>query len=721
MILYAAVIFLSAFLLFEIQPIIAKSILPWFGGTAAVWTTCLLFFQFTLLLGYLYAHATTRYLSPKAQGRLHILLLLSSLPLLFVLPQDILKPTGTEEPTARILLLLCVKVGLPYFLISTTGPLLQAWIARPSADGTRRAYPYKFYALSNFGSMLGLLSYPFLVEPLLALKAQAWTWAAGYGLYAALCIAAAVKSMRGPASSQALPAPLVPDSDTQPASLPTPATRDSLPVLQPEPRTPTSPALVAYWIVVAACSSTLLLAVTTHITQNVAAIPLLWIVPLSLYLLTFILAFGGTTWVWHKALLPFPVLAIAAMGYALSGEGSGMSVPLQIGIFTAGTFFCCLVCHGELARLKPHPSRLTGYYLALSFGGALGGLFVGLLAPRLFPGYYELPLSIGAIALIALFGLYYERPEPSRMTPVPLSSRLSWVTLAVLTVWFLNQMGSGTLHDSRDKDNLALVRNFYGVLKVSNIAETDDTYGQHQLTHGTILHGEQYTNPTVAMLPTTYYGPDSGVGLAVRIRQARPALRVGIIGLGTGTMAAWGRAGDFYRFYDINPLVRDIALKYFTYVPQCKARTDIVLGDARLSLEKEPNQNYDILVVDAFSSDSIPVHLLTREAFALYFRQLRPDGILAVHVSNRYLNLAPVVKLSADAAGRAARYIQDDGSEENDTASTEWVLVTGDTGLFDAPLLRKKAEAISPAANLRVWTDDYSNLIQILRHRISME
>lgn len=685
MLLYAVTIFLSAFLLFQIEPIIAKSIVPWFGGSAAVWTTCLLFFQLVLLAGYLYAHGTIRYLRPKAQARLHIGLLALSLLALHVLPRAGWKPTGAEEPTGAILLLLLATVGLPYLLLSTTGPLLQAWYAARPLAGQATTFPYRLYALSNGGSLLALLSYPVGVEPVLTIRQQALVWSVVYALFAVLCGVVAWRSQGGVR-------PLSEVSE-EPEDAPAPSWGLSL-----------------VWVGLAAVASTLLLAVTNYLTQNVAAIPFLWVLPLSLYLLTFIVCFGGKGWRWTPAFLPLPALAVGAMACALSPDLQEVStgIAVLVPLFCGGLFVCCLLCHGELARLKPHTRHLTQFYLMVSVGGALGGLFVGLLAPSLFRGSYELPIALAACAVVALLALYREPGLTARRQV----TQPSFLVMAALTVGLMAFL----IHTVRQvtDGNRVVARNFYGVLRV---VDPDDPAAQgatRSLANGMINHGEQFLDPSRAMTPTTYYGPQSGIGLAIKEAQGPGPERVGVIGLGTGTLATYGRPGDAYEFYDINPLVVRLARTQFTFLSGSKATISVVPGDARLSLERQPPQGFDVLAVDAFSGDAIPVHLLTKEAFALYLRHLKPGGVLAVHVSNRYLALSPVVARDARALGLEARVVSSAADETDDTADAEWVLVSARPDFFRSPLLK---EATMPETRpaLRAWTDDYSNLYSILK------
>jgi hypothetical protein len=663
MFLYALTILVSAFLLFQIEPVIAKMILPWFGGSAAVWATCLLFFQLVLLLGYLYAHAVHTRLRPARQAWLHVALLAASLAMLPVVPSAAWKPSGGEDPTGRILALLAATIGLPFLLLSSTGPLLQAWFARRYPGRP----PYRLYALSNAGSMFALLGYPVLVEPKFTTHTQAIGWSLGYVAFAILCGLTAI-SVRGQAQK--------PRPETGPGA-----------------RRPTCRDYVL-WLVLPACASTLLLAITNHLSQDVAAIPFLWVLPLSLYLLTFIICFDRERWYWRPLFLRLGIVALASMAYALA---KSPDVRAAIPIFSASLFFACMLCHGELARLKPDPRYLTSFYLLIAAGGALGGIFVGLLAPRLFPAVYELHIGLAACALLILFVLYQRSP--------------TWFIGASLTVTFVFYLAWQVVHSA--SDYRYMVRNFYGELKIEQ-DDPSDPDALRKLIHGAINHGQQFLDSRRRDWPTTYYSRNSGVGLAIRDSQQRGPVRVGVIGLGTGTIASYGRPGDYYRFYDINPLVIRIARTWFSYVNDCKAQLDIVLGDARLSLEREPSQRFDVLAVDAFSGDSIPFHLLTVEAFQLYFGHLNSDGVLAVHISNKFLNLQPVVH------GIAAFLHKDDGiidTEDDDSSGvfgSTWVLVTSRPGFFSTPLLRAAAKS-RPSPNLRVWTDNYSNLFQLFQ------
>jgi hypothetical protein len=678
MFLYALTILVSAFLLFQVQPVIAKIILPWFGGSAAVWTVCLLFFQMVLLLGYLYAHAVTRYLKPRLQAVLHCTLLALSVLALPIYPSDRWKPAGGADPTTGILALLAVTVGLPYFLLSTTGPLVQAWYARRF----KGSMPYRLYALSNAGSMFALLSYPVLFEPVFGVHRQASIWSVAFIAFIVLCAATAWRS-----SSAAALDPIAEEVDA-----PKPGARQ-----------------YALWMALPACASVLLLAVTNHLSQNVAAIPFLWVLPLSIYLLTFILCFEGDGWYRRNPYLQLLAVGLGCMAYAGGTDlTENVGIKLLVPLYSLGLFTCCMVCHGELAMMKPHPRYLTHFYLMISAGGALGGVLIALVAPYALKGFFEMPLALVACAALIVIVLKNDRDVPwfAKWTQVaPAVAVVLTIALAVYVGLQIKHSIDGTR---------VMVRNFYGGLRVKDNGPATQLDSTRSLTHGTINHGEQFLNLARRDWPTTYYGPKTGIGIAIRDKEKAGAIRVGVIGLGTGTIAAYGRLGDYYRYYEINPLVLKLATTEFTFLGDCKAKHDVAMGDARLSLEREQPENFDVLAVDAFSSDSIPVHLLTTEAMKLYFHHLQPNGILAVHISNRFLNLNPVVEEEAEATGHIARLVETDDDEDTDVFGATWVLVTAPNPGFDGDISQNSTK-IELAKRIRLWTDDYSNLFQIVK------
>jgi SAM-dependent methyltransferase len=676
--LYACTIFLSAFLLFQVQPVIAKIILPWFGGTAAVWTTCMLFFQTALLGGYLYSHWTATRLATRAQAALHGLLLMMSLFALPVTPGDSWKPTGTENPTVQILLLLAGTVGLPYLLLSTTGPLVQSWYARAFPG----ASPYRLFALSNIGSMLALLSYPVLVEPYLATRRQASVWSGAYAGFVVLCLWSAWRS-RGLATIAR-------------------AETGAEPSAEPPPRR-----YWLFWVGLPACASVLLLSVTNHLTQDVAPIPFLWVLPLSLYLLSFILTFDSSGWYSRQWYLPLTAASLAGMAYGFT-TAEHLNIAGKIAIFSAGLFLCCMTCHGEVAALKPHPRYLTGFYLMISLGGAVGGLFVGVMAPYVFPIFLELPAGIIALAILVLVVNYFDAKSPLHRT----KSGWGWVAGAAVTLALAVTLARHLQQSAQHYR--VVVRNFYGGLKTADYGTYEDNNRSRKLTHGIINHGEQYLVPGREKEATSYFGPTTGVARAIRSKDRDKPQRIGITGLGAGVMLSYARQGDYYRIYEINPLVIDIAKREFTFLRDCPAKVEIVLGDARLSLEREQPQNFDVLHMDAFSSDSVPVHLLTREAFLLYFRHLKPDGYLVIHISNRYLDLQPVVARAVEALGKHAVIVEDPGSPDGEFFGTDMVVVANRADAFQTPLL-KDFPAPKTRPGVRLWTDDYSNLFRIVK------
>jgi spermidine synthase len=679
MLLYALTIFLSAFLLFQVQPLIAKIILAWFGGSASVWTTCMLFFQAILLLGYFYSHLTISRLKPRQQAILHTALLGLAAVLLPIIPAEAWKPSGLENPTLRILGVLAATVGLPYLLCSTTGPLVQAWYARREGGGA----PYRLFALSNLGSMLALLSYPVLVEPTMAIRAQAWAWSAGFVGFAALCIATGWRSA-GHTERQAESA--IDDGG------PAPGFNEKL-----------------LWIGLAACPSLLLLAVTNHLTQDVASIPFLWVLPLALYLLSFILTFDARGWYNRNVFLVLMAPALGGMAYMQWSNATLPDFKATIALFAVCFFVACMVCHGELAGRKPAARHLTSFYLMLSVGGALGGLFTGVVAPYLFISYFELPVGIGLCGLLAIL-VSLEEPGLTWRDTLLSAGGLA-LALGVLGLWvFLGKSVRDAVGGYK-----VVTRNFYGTLRVKE-GQVGEYEAYRSLLHGSINHGEQWLHPDRRREMLSYYCPESGIGRVMSMHPKKAPWRVGVIGLGAGTMAAFGESGDYVSFYEINPLVPRLANSDFSYLPDSAKRgvnLEVKMGDGRLTLERESPQRFDVLMVDAFSGDSIPVHLLTREAFQLYFRHIAPEGLLVVHISNKYLNLQPVVDLGAQAVGRVATVLEADDNEDETCYGTTYVVV-GLPHQLEHPAIRGGA---SPAkiAGVRAWTDDYSNLFRILK------
>lgn len=672
--LFAITVFLSAFLLFQIQPIVAKMILPWFGGSSSVWSTCIVFFQAELLLGYAYVHWLHEKLPARRQALVHGGLLLLSLAALPVAADPAWKGLALAHPGWSVLAVLATAVGAPYLLLSTTGPLMQAWYARSFASVSTGAQPYRLYALSNLASMLALVSYPVLVEPLWPVGTQARLWSAGYAAFVAACLTSAVfawRRMSAPVADQPLAL----------APAPHPGWRECL-----------------LWVGLSATPSILLLAMTRHLTQDVAPVPFLWVLPLSIYLLSFILCFDAPRYYLRPLFLGALPLAFLALDSVLD---SGTDVPVLIGLVSASLFVFCMVCHGELVRRKPPLRHLTLFYLMLSVGGALGGMLVGLLAPAVFKAYFELPLGLFLCAALMLAVLWREL-------------RPAWrgvLLLALLAYgWRLGDISLAYVQGFRRVE-----RNFYSQLRVED--SSDAALGvQRAMLHGRINHGEQFLDPAHRRQPTAYYCEKSGIGRAIRSLPQRQPLKLGVVGLGTGTLSVYGRPGDEMRIYEINEQVLDLARSEFSYLADSPARIVPVLGDGRLMLEREPPQQFDLLAMDAFSGDSIPAHLLTLEAMQTYLGHLKPEGLLAVHITNHYLDLRPVMAAAAQYFGRAALlYTLEPDEQDAYCRSSDWVLFMSAQRAANLSAGLRGGEALAPRPSFRPWTDSFSNLLGILK------
>jgi hypothetical protein len=669
-------IFLSAFLLFQVQPLMGRYVLPWFGGTPAVWGVCLLFFQAMLLAGYGYAHWLGSLRSVRMQAVIHGSLLALSLLLLPVIPNEGWKPSGTEQPQFRILLLLLATVGGPYFLLSSTTPLLQRWFTM-----SREGAGWRLYALSNFGSFLALFSYPFLVEPYLRLRMQSWVWSAAYGVFVVVCGIVAWGS------------------------------RNSEDRIQNSEHHAPAVSQLVFWAVLAATASALLLATTNLITQDVAVFPFLWILPLAVYLLSFILTFESDRWYWR---VPYAVLCGVMALVATAATGAGALLPLwgETAIYLVTLFAVCMVCHGELARARPTKESLTAFYLTVSAGGVLGGIFVAMIAPNVFREYREYPLALAGACLLGLLSWRLTAAAGvardqllKLMFPV---MALAFGALGTMLLAMMPPTGSAPID---------VVRNFFGILWVSD--RTDEAGKYRLLTHGRIRHGSQYQEEPLRSQATTYFGPRGGVGVVIdALQKERSSLRIAVIGLGAGTLAAWGRTGDTMRFYEINPDDERVARKWFSYLGDSKAAVDVALGDARIVMDREAQagarNDYDMLIVDAFSSDAIPMHLLTAECAELYKKRLKPGGLLMIHISNRTLNLEPVVRGMADHLGfRAAHFLSSGYAPAGESASN-WVLLTEDSEFTARTNLKRLESGWTDTAPL-LWTDDFASLWHVLR------
>ncbi len=697
-VLYAGTIFSSAFLLFLVQPIVTKHILPWFGGSAAVWATCLVFFQTLLLLGYAYADTISRKLTPITQIKLHALLLLLSLASLPVLASDTWKPAGDEDPSHYILLLLAATVGLPYLMLSTTGPLIQSWAAR-SGDSER---VYRLFSLSNLASLVALISYPFLIEPSLPLQGQSSIWSLIYGAFVLMCLLSGLAVLRSKVNAALSSLPSVSYLSASPSRAPMhDATRihantiASAVSATADSNSPPSARTQLLWVALSAMGSWQLLAITNHLTQNIAAIPFLWLLPLVIYLASFVLCFESDRWYRRKIYLAPVMLLLFAGAYGLVDNKLGLNLKLALPLYSVGLFMTCMFLHGELAALRPAPRHLTRFYLALSLGGALGGMLVGLVAPRVLPAYYELGISYVIIALLAAFLL--------RRSRLQLAAAL---LLCVACSILLGKQVSSDYSSAR-----LMERNFYGRLLTRDLGDSDVRV--RRLTHGAILHGEEYLSGSNRLKPTTYYGSSSGIGRLMINTAMKTPRHIGVIGLGTGTLAAYGEAGDRFRFYELDPAVVRVAQTEFSYLGTTAAGVEVVLGDARLSLEREAPNQFDVLAIDAFSGDAIPVHLITREALRVYRRHMKPGGVIAFHVSNRYLSLAPVVQKLAEDQGMHAVLVSD--APQLPLLKTDWVLVSNSEALFKDSSIAEVASMPEIIHGLRVWTDDANNLFKILK------
>ena len=689
---FAISIFLSAFLLFQIQPMIGKFILPWFGGTPAVWSTLMLFFEILLTGGYTYAYWLIGHVKAKRQPIVHIALIASAMFLLVlfsfiwkspITPDPIWKPDNVSSPILDIFKLLSVSVGLPYFILATNGPLMQAWFSRlfPQQSYTR------LYALSNVGSLLGLLAYPILIEPILSLRAQGWMWSLSFALFGLLAGWIALRSGRITTPSQ-------PKID--------PALSASRP----------SFALISLWVILSATASLFLLSITNQITQEVAVIPFLWVLPLALYLLSFVLTFSGDRGYIRK-FYAFLFILSAALTLFVMLNATRLHVYWQILAYCLLLFTACMLCHGELYLLRPSAEHLTQFYLMISIGGAFGGIFVSLIAPLIFNGYWEFFVGLAMTIAILLTVLRRNRAEnlAARARFVFIVFGLVTVMLVILSTFF-----SGALYAKR---------NFYGVIRVRELIPQGSGESAYVMSHGITVHGLQFINPKLRAVPTTYYVRDSGAGLAIlnhpKYAHNEP-LHVGLLGLGIGTLVAYGRPGDEYRLYEINPVVVDLAQgqeNYFSFLKDSKANITMVLGDARISLERElaegNPQNFDVLVLDTFSSDSIPVHLATKEAFALYLEHLAPEGIIAAHITNLHLDLQPVFWQLAQYYDLSMARVNYPGDSNGGYAS-HWILLSRDPALLiTAAIQEHSVDLLGYSTNIKLWTDDYSNLFQILK------
>jgi spermidine synthase len=668
--LFASVVFLASFLLFLVEPMAGRQLLPALGGSAAVWITCLVFFQTALLFGYLYAHWLVR--RPSFIVHLSLLLLAVVAAILWVLRSRLIE-NGAAHPILTVFSALSLSIGLPFLVLSSTSPLLQVWWARVETG----KIPYRLYALSNVASLLALALYPSVIEPRVTLHAQRLTWCCGFAVFAILSTLLAVKTRSSTAGS-----PQAIDDDLS------------------APRSPRSHKLL--WVLLPMSAAMQLSAVTSYITSNLAAIPLLWILPLAVYLLTLILAFQFRVRLPWGIIARFMVVMLGALAYSLTKANGTWPLWLSLLFFLVELFLACIFCHSAATGLRPQrASEATLFYLLFAAGGAIGSFLIGIAAPLLFDFNLDLPIAFLVTALLALAVNWRG----------PWSQRLLWVvaSAAMLVLVFM-------VRHAYEQNTIVAERNFYASLRVSQDLFTYPGATVRTLMNGSIQHGTQiFGSNELRHTPTTYYAIDSGVGLALRFCCGSRTRNIGVIGLGAGTLAAYGHRGDHIRFYDINPAVPAIAQNVFTYLRESAAQIQIVEGDARTSLARESPQHFDVLVVDAFSGDAIPIHLLTTEALALYRRHLAPNGVLAFHISNRHVDLAPAIALLAASAGMQARRVSTNSTPQPGEYTSTWMLVTADPDFFAQPELSAVARLPERKPSLKVWTDDYSALLPLIR------
>jgi len=688
---FAITVFISAFL----QPVISRFILPWYGGGTGIWTTCILFFQVGLLVGYAYAFILRNALDTNKQVIVHLSLLLISLLFLPITPTESLKPVGAVNPLTGIILLLISTVGVPYILISATGPLLQHWYSLKYHDRS----PYRLYALSNAGSLLGLVSYPFIVEPLLSLENQTLIWSSAYVLFVLVC------GWSGKVLIQSL-------SESKQSSDVTGSATKKIGFIDP-----------LLWLSFSACGSVLLLATTNKVTQDIAVVPFLWVLPLGLYLTTFIIAFDSPRWYnryfWLPALIVSLLLVTILLGLDHE-EGRTLIASIMVAFYCGAMFVACMVCHGEMTRIKPAATYLTLFYLIVALGGALGGSFVSLLAPQIFNGLWEFHIAWVLVALLT--GVAVVR-HPGQSLPFVLKGAFAifFVTAFVLLSQFM--IDDINMHH---EDALTERRNFYGVLRVYEKKNTAN-HLVRSLHHGIVNHGSQFVSPKLRSTAMAYYGLNSGVDIAItrhpkRLRQTlkgqERGLNIGIVGLGVGTLATYARPGDTVRLYEINPEVEVIAREYFSFLEDTDASVEVIPGDGRISMETELKNNgpqyFDVLVIDAFSGDSVPVHLLTLEAFELYWAHLNTDGILAVNISNYYINLRPVVKALAKYFDKPAYFVKRDEDKAKGQSDSSWILLTDNSDFMSEKLRKRLANMPGGDPENVLWTDDYSSIFNLI-------
>jgi SAM-dependent methyltransferase len=724
--LFAPTIFLSASLLFWFEPMIGKMMLPLLGGAASVWITCLLFFQLMLLAGYGYAHALERYANVRAQILIHAVLMLSAvifLPVHFATRPD---ASASSHPTLWLLGMLIRFVGVPFCLVSTTAPLLQNWLSKTATASARD--PYFLYAVSNAGSLLALLAYPLWIEPKWGVHIQSSAWAIAYGFLVLFVIGGGLLIWRH-VTVGAL--------DERPA------------------RSQTAPTVGqrAFWLAAAFVPSGLMLAVTNHMLLNLASVPFLWVMPLAIYLITFMIAFARRFRISPRVLsfvVPIILLVLLPL-VAVSRPVGSHSLWYVLGSHMLVLFVGALLCHTALASRRPDTSQLTEFYFWVALGGALGGIFVAVMAPFVFSTVIEYPLLV---AMIALFRQTREEDQ-----------RLHWgdwlypaaVGLLVAAAWYLFKWASvDVLEDIKtslavdavlilfaflvqkrrirfaltlavlmagyrlalpgfldDYQTLRIARDFFGIKKV--VFDLDSN--MRKLLHGDTLHGLESMDPALSGVPLSYYHETGPVGDVMRLLSVRPNQHVAVVGLGTGTMAGWFGPNRHITFFDIDPQVYDISYHFFTYLRRCASDCDVVIGDGRLSLEKTAANEFDLIMLDAFNSDSIPAHLVSREAVRMYVQKLKPNGLILFHVSNRYMDVESLVSAVAIDAGLEGRVRYDEDEEPAGKTGSDYVIVAKHTEDFGELNENENWTPMEKPAGIQPWTDDYSNMMAIVRWR----
>lgn len=688
---YFISVFISAFLIFQIQPIISKIILPWFGGGASVWTTCMLFFQFFLLIGYLYAYILTKILKVKHQIVVHLVFLLCSLFLLPYSIYDIQNTLSSGPPTWAVLKVLFLGLGFPYLILSANTPLLQHWFTRE----TNGANPYRLYAISNIGSFLALVSYPILIEPFMTLDWQVKLWSSIYYLFVLLVAWIFLKVVKQ--NNQ--------DSHFIPEHIINPKVGSFR---------------LTLWFMLSALGVVLLVSTTNALTQNVPPVPFLWLAPLAIYLLTYVVTFSNLGFYVRYLWLPFFMLLsfVALLIYFIGGQ---FDIITQLLIYLLILLCGCMICHGELNSLKPIQGNTTLFYLVLSGGGVFGSFLVSFVAKSVFDEFLEFPLAIFSVLVLATASLLWNKQDfLADAKPILAGvvnhrhlSTLAAGTAVVALVWLL---AFSKLNNQYQQYDIAKARNFYGILTVKDIAEGN--VNERRLIDGTTSHGSQSLPLSKSAVPLSYYRPGTGVQLVIEELSSDSKLQVGIIGLGVGALAAYGQSGDHYTFYELNPLVSDFANEYFSYLENSNAAVDVKLGDARVTLQHELdlglNNGFDLLIIDAFSGDLIPTHLMTHEAFLLYQQHTKTQGVMVLHISNRHLSLLPVIIQHSNTLDMQVMLFETPGNGNEHDA--QWVVLTSNSLITQSPNLMYRQSAISKEQYKKVlWTDDYSSLLPILK------